>query len=111
MSDVSQATIWAVIIGMAVGNFALRFVPLFLVSRMRLPDPVLRWLSYIPISVMGALVASEVLRPSDQWREPVSNPGVWAALLTMVVFRLSRSFLGATLAGMVSFIVLRALLG
>jgi branched-subunit amino acid transport protein len=98
----------SVVIGMATVNFTVRFLPLAILSRLDLPRPMLRWLSFIPISVMGALVASEVLRPQGQWRPPLTNPGLWAALLTALVFRLTRSFLGATLVGVLSYVVLRA---
>jgi len=109
--EVSQATIWAVIVGMAVTNFVIRALPIAALSRRSLPDWMLRWLSFVPISVMGALVASEVLRPGGVWQAPLTNPGVYAALLTALVFRFSRSFLGATLTGIVAFVALRALLG
>jgi len=109
--DASQATILVVIAGMAITNFAIRFTPIAVLSRTRLPSPVLRWLSFVPISVMGALVASEVLRPGGQWLPPLSNPGVYAAVLTAVVFRFSRSFLGATVSGIVAFVFLRSVIG
>lgn len=111
MNNPGASTVLAVIVGMAVLNFTLRFAPMALLSRRRLPRPVMRWLSYIPISVMGALVTAEVIRPNGEWSAPLTNPSIYAALLTMVVFRLTRSFLGATVVGMVSFVAIRALLG
>lgn len=111
MPELTASTIWAVIIGMAVVNFAIRFAPIAVLSRFELPTPVLRWLSFVPISVMGALVATEVLRPGGQWQPPLGNAGVYAALLTAAVFRFTRSFLGATIAGMASYVVLSALMG
>lgn len=111
MSDIPATTITMVIVGMAAVNFTLRFTPVAILSRVDLPRPVLRWLSYIPISVMGALVATEVLRPQGRWTSPLTEPGVYAALLTALAFRLTRSFLGATLIGIGSFVALRALLG
>lgn len=111
MPELTQAQIMAVIVGMAIINLALRFAPLALLSRLELPRPVARWLSFIPISVMGALVATEVLRPGNESQPPLTNPGLYAAALTMLIFRLTRSFLGATLAGMAAFVALRALLG
>jgi len=110
-AEASQATILAVIVGMAVANFAIRFTPIALLSRTHLPRPVLRWLSFVPVSVMGALVAIEVLRPNGQWQPPLHNPGLYAALLTAAVFKFSRSFLGATVTGMVAYVVLKALMG
>ncbi len=110
-AEVTHAEILAVIVGMALVNFALRYTPMLVLSRRTLPEPVLVWLSYVPISVMGALVATEVLRPGGEWVTPAgANPGIPAALLTAAVFRLTRSFLGATVAGMVSYVVLRSVM-
>lgn len=110
-ASVDHETILAVIAGMAVANFAIRFTPIAVLSRIRLPEPVLRWLSFVPVSVMGALVATEVLRPGGVWQPPVSNPGLYAAVFTALVFHFSRSFLGATVSGMIAFVALRALIG
>lgn len=107
----SDTYIWSVIIGMAALNFLVRFVPIAIVSRMDLPRPMMRWLSYIPASVMGALVAGEVLRPGGEWQQPLTSPHVWASVITALVYWRTRSFLGATLAGMLSFVALRGLLG
>jgi branched-subunit amino acid transport protein len=109
-TELSQATIWAVIVGMALLNFAIRFVPIAVVSRMELPEPMVRWLSYVPISVMGALVATEVMRPGGTWTNPLTGPNVYAAVITALVYRWTRSFLGATVAGMASFVALQSLL-
>lgn len=109
MSSLSQNTIWIVIIGMGVTNFALRFVPMAALSRMHLPAPLMRWLSYIPISVMGALFAKEVLLPSTKYHPVIANPGIYGALISMITFKFTRSFIGSTLAGVISFVGLRAL--
>lgn len=109
MSSLSQTTIWAVILGMAITNFILRYVPMAALSRMKLPAPIMRWLSYVPISVMGALFAQEVLLPSTKYDPICANPGIYGAIISMITFKLSKSFMGATLAGIVSFVALRAL--
>jgi len=105
--DVSATTIWVVIVGMAVLNFAVRYPPIALVSRLNLPAPIMRWLSFVPIAVMGALVASEVLRPQGAWANPLTSPSVYAAVITAVAFRATRSFLGATVTGMIAFVILQ----
>lgn len=107
----SDSFIWGVIIGMAVLNFLVRFPPIAVVSRIELPAPIIRWLSFIPISVMGSLVALEVFRPGGIYRAPLTSPYVWAAVPSALLYWKTRSFLGATLAGVVSFVALRALLG
>lgn len=107
MSSASAGTIWIVIVGMALLNYAVRFPPIAIVSRMSLPRPMMRWLSFVPIAVMGALVASEVLRPGGSWSDPFVSPGLYAAIITGLVFKFTRSFLGATVAGMASFVLLQ----
>jgi branched-subunit amino acid transport protein len=107
---VSQVVIWGVIVGMAVSNFLVRFVPIAVMSRMAMPKALMRWLSFVPVSVMGALVAGEVLRPGGAWSNPLTGPSLYAAIVTALTFHFSRSFLGATVAGMASFVALQHLL-
>jgi branched-subunit amino acid transport protein len=103
--------IWAVIGGMAVTNFALRLTPIAVLSRLRIPRPVERWLSYVPVSVMAAIVATEVLRPGGIWLVPWRNAYLVAAVPTAFVYHRTRSLFGATVVGVLAFLALRYLLG
>lgn len=107
----SAAVVWTVIVGMALSNIVMRFVPIAIVSRLQLPDVVRRWLGFIPVSVMAAIVATGVLRPGGDWLAPLHNPYLLAAVPTALVYRFSRSFLGATVAGVAAFLAFRYLLG
>lgn len=106
-----SAAVWAVIAGMAVTNLVLRLAPIAVLSRVRIPRAVERWLSYIPVSVMAALVATEVLRPGGAWPAPWANPYLLAAVPTAFVYRRTRSLFGATVVGVVAFLAFRYLLG
>jgi branched-subunit amino acid transport protein len=108
---VSPTTIWAVIIGMALLNFGIRFLPIAVISRIDLPRPVMRWLSFIPISVMGALVAGTVVSPGGEFVTPWTNPWLLASGVTALAYLKTRSFLGATVIGMLAFVALSAMLG
>jgi branched-subunit amino acid transport protein len=108
---VTPIYIWSAIAGMAACTFALRLLPIAALSRMRIPPLVERWLSFVPVSVMAALVTGEVLRPGGAWISPVKNPYLLAAIPTALVYRLTRSLLGATIAGILAFLAFRALLG
>jgi branched-subunit amino acid transport protein len=103
--------IWAVIGGMAVTNFVLRLTPIAVLSRLRIPRPVERWLSYVPVSVMAAIVATEVVRPGGVWLTPWSNAYLLAAVPTAFVYHRTRSLFGATVVGVLAFLALRYLLG
>jgi branched-subunit amino acid transport protein len=108
---VSAAYVWAVIIGMAGANFLVRFPPMAVLARIELPSWLKRWLSYIPVSVMATLVVGAVARPEGVWLAIHENPYLWASVGTGLVYWRFRSFLGATIAGVVFFLALRAALG
>jgi branched-subunit amino acid transport protein len=103
--------IWAVIAGMAVTNFALRLTPIAVLSRLRIPKPVERWLSYVPVSVMAAIVATELLRPGGVWLAPWQNAYLFAAVPTAFIYHRTRSLFGATVVGVLAFLALRYMLG
>lgn len=107
----TPAYVWTIIVGMAVANFAVRFGPIAVLSRVELPGWLRRWLSFIPVSVMATLVAGAVVRPDGQWLPPTANPYLWASVGTGLIYWKSRSFLGSTLAGIVMFLALRTVLG
>jgi branched-subunit amino acid transport protein len=107
----SPELIWGVIAGMALTNVVLRFVPLAILSRLALPAVVERWLSYVPVTVMAAIVATEVLRPSGHWLPLNDNPYLLAMVPTALIYRYTRSFLGATVGGVAAFLAFRYLLG
>jgi branched-subunit amino acid transport protein len=102
---------WAVALGMGAVNYALRITPFAALAKARLPRPVLRWLSFVPVAVMAALVVGEVARPGGEWVVPWLNPWLYAALGTAAAYRLSRSFLGATVIGIALFVGARWALG
>ncbi len=107
----NTTVIWTVIVGMAVVNLAIRFPSLAILSRAELPGWLRRWLAYIPVSAMAALVVGGVVRPDGRWLPPLTNPYLWASVATAIVYWRFRSFLGATVAGVVFFLALRATLG
>jgi branched-subunit amino acid transport protein len=107
----TAGAIWAVIAGMAVANFAIRFPSLAILSRKNLPVWARRWLSFIPVSAMATLVVGGVLRPDGEWMASASNPYLWAAIGTGAVYWHFRSFIGATLGGVALFLALSAVLG
>jgi branched-subunit amino acid transport protein len=107
----SSTMIWGLIAGMALTNIAIRATPLSLTSRLHLPETVRRWLAYVPVSVMASIVAVQVLRPDGRLSLSLTNPYLLAAVPTAVVYRFTRSFLGAVLTGVVAFLAFRYLLG
>jgi branched-subunit amino acid transport protein len=102
---------WGLILGMALTNTVIRLVPIAAISRLELPEVAHRWLSYVPVSVMSAIVATQVLHPGGRWMLTPDNPYLLASVPTAVVYHFTRSFFGAIVVGILSFLALRYLLG
>jgi branched-subunit amino acid transport protein len=106
----SPMVIWGLIAGMALTNIIIRALPISIMSRLDLPEPVRRWLGYVPVSVMAAIVAVQVFHPLGRFDFSPTNPYLLAAVPTAVVYRFTRSFLGAAATGILTFLALRYLL-
>lgn len=107
----STAAAWVLILGMAATNLAERLLPMTLLSRAHLPRWAERWLSFVPVSVMAAIVATQVITPQGRLVVPWDNPYLFAALPTAGVYAWSRNYLLATVVGVASFLAFRYLLG
>lgn len=99
-----------VIIGSAAVTFVPRVLPLMVMSRFSLPQWLLRWLGYVPVAVMAALAAQEVLtRDGEIWASWV-NPGLWASIPAFLAAVISRSLLVTVLTGVIALMLLRYML-
>ncbi|MBW4080792.1 AzlD domain-containing protein [Paenibacillus sp. S150] len=96
-----------IIIGAALVTFLPRVLPLMLLSRLTLPDWGLRWLNHVPIAVMSALIAQELLTTDGRFTALSANAELIAALPTFWVAVKTRSLLGTVIAGILSLMLLR----
>lgn len=103
---------WALLIaGMTLVTFGPRVFPLLFLHRRTLPELVLRWLSFIPVAILAALLAPSLASPEGRLDLTGGNLHLLAAVPTAVVAALSRRnlFLSA-LVGMASLVLLRRFL-
>lgn len=56
----SEYYLLVIIIGMAVVTYLPRILPMLLLSRKEISPSFNRWMTYIPVSIFAALVASDV---------------------------------------------------
>lgn len=89
------------ILGMALVTYLPRMLPLVVLSRFKLPPLLLRWLSFIPVAVLAALLAPDLFNHRDY---------LIAALPTFVVALATRSLMGTVVAGLIAMILVRLLL-
>lgn len=99
--EVRPEILW-IIIGTSIVTFIPRVLPLVVLSKIQLPEWGLRWLHYIPITVMAALLSQELLSPESlEWNK------LWAAIPAFLIAFLTRSLLATVLVGIVAVMMLR----
>ena len=103
-------TLWTVIVGMAVGSFALRFIFIGLVGSRAMPEWVLRHLRYTAVAMLPALVAPLVAWPAATGGHP-DLPRMSAAAVTFVVGYLTKNVIFAILSGAITLYALLYLFG
>lgn len=95
-----------IILGAAVVTFIPRVLPLMLLSRIDLPHWAVRWLHYVPIAVMAALIGQALFVREDPWT--LENHIEWlAAIPTFLVAIRTRSLLWTVIAGVAAVMLLR----
>ena len=86
---------------MALVTFLPRVLPVLLLSRRSLPEPVERWLSYVPVAVLAALLAPSLFAPSGWFNLAFSeNPAFWVSIPVFAIAFLTRNLFITVLAGM-----------
>jgi branched-subunit amino acid transport protein len=79
-----------------------RVVPLVLLSKIDLPRWLLAWLAYVPVAVLAALLAIEVLVVEGK-PALTDNPALLAIVPALAVAGLTRSLIGTVLAGVAAY--------
>ncbi|MBQ3329461.1 MAG: AzlD domain-containing protein [Eggerthellaceae bacterium] len=107
MQPIDWSQFWIIFGVCAVAMLACRVLPLFLLKGRSLPPRVEEALGYIPPAAFAALVANDLLTPGmfDAGIWPATAPLV-AALVVVVVARLTKSLLWCAIAGVVAFALL-----
>ena len=96
------------ILGCAVVTWAPRILPFVLVKNMALPKIVLRWLAYIPVCILSALVI-EGLFENEERIVMIDWMNLLALLPTLLVALLTKSLSKTVIAGVLTMALLRYL--
>jgi branched-subunit amino acid transport protein len=92
--------VWAMIAATALVTLALRFSFLGTLKPHAIPERVRIVLTYVPPAVFAAIVLPQVLLREGALHAGLDNPRLVAALVAIVVARLTRSMLWTIVAGM-----------
>lgn len=95
-----------IILGCAIVTWLPRVIPFMLVRSVQLPDVVLRWLTYIPVCILSALVIQSLLNTEGnfvtfEWLNLI------AFIPSMLVAIWTKSLSQTVIAGVLTMAVLR----
>lgn len=96
-----------IILGTALVTFIPRVLPLMVLTRLQLPEWFMRWLSYVPISVMAALIAQELFLDGNRPSLAGNRIELLAAVPTFLVAIRTKSLLATVVTGILAVMALR----
>lgn len=99
------------IAGMAIATFSIRYVMVALSGRIRLSDPLLRALHYVPPVVLTAIVVPEVLISDGNLSLSYTNARLIGAIAAFMVGWFTKNLLLTITLGMLGFFGWQWLLG
>lgn len=95
-----------IIIGSGLVTLLPRVLPLVFLNNVKLKKEVVNWLNYIPVAVLSALLAQELLLSNGQI-SILNNEKLLAALPTFLVAIITKSLLGTVVVGIISMLVIK----
>lgn len=95
-------------LGCALVTALPRVLPFIVIRRIRLPAPVIKWLAYIPVCIMTALIVSSLFIRSGG-RVLIDWQAAVAVLPALIVSILTKNLLYAVIAGVAVMALLRFL--
>jgi branched-subunit amino acid transport protein len=93
-----------IILGSALVTLLPRVIPLVFLNNVKLKEGVIKWLNYIPVTVMSALLAQELFLSNGNI-SILNNEKLLASLPAFLVAILTKSLLGTVIAGIVSMFI------
>lgn len=98
------------ILALAAGTFAWRFVPFAVLAQVELPDWVKEWLRLVPAAILAASLTQTLLVQENHINMSWTNVELLAALPAFLVAWRTRSMILTMLSGMLGYALLQHLL-
>lgn len=95
-----EQVILMTIVGMTVVTYVPRVAPLLALASRSLPEPVIRWLSFVPTAVLSAMLFPSLLLKEQAFDFSGENFFLWAAIPAFLLAWRTKSFFGTVALGM-----------
>ena len=97
-------------LGMCIVSYIPRVLPPLILSRMKIPAVVERWLKYVPTSVFGALVFCEIFTGPQGFNFSLTNINLLASRVVLAVAVRTNSLAKSIVFGLAAFWALQQVL-
>lgn len=94
------------IIGCAIVTWIPRVLPFAFMKKVKLPTIVLRWLAYIPICILSALVISNLFVKKNAY-VTINLPVLFAAIPTLIVAVWTKSLSLTVIVGVAAMTIIQ----
>ncbi|AEF93566.1 branched-chain amino acid transport [Desulfotomaculum nigrificans CO-1-SRB] len=101
-----DAKVIAIIIGMMLVTYIPRMLPMAVLSRVNIPQGLLNWLGYVPVAVLSALLAPELLLKNGHLSINLSNTYLLAAIPCVLAGVYTKNIFITVITGMVTVVLL-----
>ncbi|MEZ4668695.1 MAG: AzlD domain-containing protein [Anaerolineae bacterium] len=99
------------IAGMMLATFTPRYGVLALLGRVEMPRPLFKALRFVPVAVLSAIIAPDLLLKDDNLYIAPQNSFLVAGIIGALVAWRTKNLLLTIVVGMASFLLWRAVAG
>lgn len=89
--------------GMGLVTYLPRWIPLFFLTRRKLPSKIVDWLDLIPAAILSALLIPALVTGGEPLQFTLFRPHLWVAVPTFLFAWWTRSLGGTVILGMFLF--------
>ena len=88
-----------IFLGMWAVTYFPRLIPLAALSRVRLPDPVMAWLRFLPAAILSALIFPGAISANGIMDVSLANANLWALAASFAVAVRTRNLILTMVVG------------
>ncbi len=96
--------------GMLLVTYIPRVLPLLILIRMEIPDIIIRWLRFIPVAILAALLTPGILIVEGKLMFSYHNSFLLAAIPTFIVAIYKKNIFLTVITGMVTVVIINLFL-
>jgi branched-subunit amino acid transport protein len=99
------------LVGMGIVTYLTRALFIFGMKGDTLPPFVIRWLSYVPVAVLAAIICPMIAAPKKHLDLTYGNPYLLAGIVATVIALATKNLILTVIGGMGAILLLKFLMG